>query len=90
MIEFTAQQEPVHHITVTQGSQQAHFWYFLATSNAKPFESTKDQKLVEMLYEDGSKLNIGEHRLLTSPLGHEYNIGRMDAKNYSVQSLSTP
>ena len=90
MSEFTVKQEFIHHITVNQGSQQVHFWYFLATSNAKPFESTKDQKLVEMLYEDGSKFNIGEHRLLTSTHGHKYNVGRMDAKNYSVQSLSTP
>ena len=90
MIEFTVQQEPVHHITVSQGSQQFHFWYFLATSNTKPFDSTKDHKLVETLYEKGSEINIGEHRLITSQHGHKYNVGRMDAKNFSVQSLSIP
>jgi predicted molibdopterin-dependent oxidoreductase YjgC len=89
MVEFTAQQEPVHHITVTQGSQRAHFWYFLATSNAKVFDKTKDQKLVEMLYEKGAKLEMGAHVLLTSENGDQYNVGRMDATNYSVQSLST-
>jgi hypothetical protein len=90
MADFTAQQESVYHITVTQGSQRSHFWYFLAASNAKVFDETKDHKLVEMLYENGVQLKIGVHTLLTSKNGDKYNVGRMDAENYSVQSLSTP
>jgi hypothetical protein len=88
VIEFIAQQEPVHHITVTIGSERSHFWYFLSVPEAKPFDASHDQQLVEMLYNQGTKLQIGEHVLMISKVGHHYNVGRMDAKNYSVQSLS--
>lgn len=90
MIEFTAQQEPVHHITVTHGSERTHFWYFLSAPDAKPFDKIRDGKLVEQLHVEGGKLDIGSHTILTSQTGHKYNLGRMDAKNYTVQSLSNP
>jgi hypothetical protein len=88
MIEFIAQQEAVHHITATIGSGRSHFWYFLSVPEAKPFDASRDQQLVEMFYNEGTKLQIGAHALLISKDGHHYNVGRMDAKNYSVQSLS--
>jgi len=88
MLTFTAQQEPVHHIIVTHGSEQSHFWYFLSVSGAKPFDATRDGKLVEFLHAEGTNLNIGEYKVFTSKFGHTYNVGRMDATNFSVQSLS--
>jgi len=88
MIEFTDQQEPIHHITITRGSEKTHFWYFLASPDVKLFDGTLDKKFVELLHVESSKLNIGEHVLFTSQAGYMYNVGRMDAKNYSVQSLS--
>lgn len=89
MIAFTAQQEPVHHITVTHGSEKIHFWYFLSVPEAKPFDATRDAKLVELLHAEGVKLDIGKYAILTSQVGHQYNFGRIDAKNYTVQSLSS-
>lgn len=88
MIEFTAEQEPIHHITVTNGSEHIHFWYFLTAPDAKPFDAKRDVKLVDKLYVEGIKLHIGAHITVTSDVGHLYNLGRMDAENYSVQSLS--
>jgi hypothetical protein len=88
MIKFTDQQESIHHITVTQGSVQSHFWYFLSSPEAKPFDANHDQKLVQKLHDQGVKLALGAHIVVTSNAGHSYNLGRMDAKNYSVQSLS--
>ena len=89
MIEFTAQQEPIHHITVTRGSERTHFWCFLSAPDAKSFDSCVDGKFVEMLHGESSELDIGGHIVLTSQAGYMYNVGRMDAKNYSVQSLSS-
>lgn len=88
MITFTAQQEPVHHIIVNHGSQKSHFWYFLSAPDANPFDAARDSKVVELLHFEGSKLKLGEHKILTTQIGHKYNVGRMDATNYSVQSLS--
>ena len=66
MIEFTDQQEPIHHITITRGSEKTHFWYFLASPDVKLFDGTLDKKFVELLHVESSKLNIGEHVLFIS------------------------
>lgn len=96
MIEFEESAEghksqhgftPSHKITIKFGSDVYTYWYVQEPVTARPFDKMKDRGLVEIMFEKGKTLGLGQFESFEMKGKGHYHLKRLNSHEFLIKSL---